>query len=1044
MNNRKYIFLLSLLLTCLCCNFSYSQNKYDVSLSRLESQLRKCQSKLDSGDIQGAGNLIVLAEKTLRISQPAHPRMLFRYYAQKGRYYAFTGNIEEARNYFALALKKENDMVLLGFHNEIAEVYGNIAELHARTFYFNEAVNNYRIALFRLHESGQKNFLLEKNYKILLANAYLNDCHLKEAKRIIDSCQSVINHSSISLKKEYVDIYLGMAEYFLNTEQYPVAERYLNYASLILKESYPKSHFKYGILYYLKGLYNSGILEYGSSAQFIFEASEIISHYPSLLVYRHLNNSFKCAFYVGRDSEKSFKSCRQALVDNELSRKYPAALYYNIGRTYLTLKDTVQTIKYFKLAIQAASSHPNLRQYQELTKSYRNLANLYQIKSPEQSMKYLKKALVSAQKISYRNYDVSRIYTSMGLAYFTKGDYRKSLFYLQQSIIAGCYTFNDTSVLANPIYSDVQPYLYIETFLMKANNLYNLYRYVTPKQEYLETALGCNELAVELLQKRIVDFDEESASLSFIDNVKRTMNNAIFWAVRLYMLTGEKIYAEKAFDYAEKSKMQVLLINIMKKEKLQHAGVPDSIIQKIENINNRILTMENQLSLQNKQMTEVNGETRVMLIRLYTEQDELNLAIREQYPEVNKSLYDIRVAGIKKIQKMLEPDQALIEYQFQNVQSMIFVISKDTFTVQFLINGKEIQNHIDRLREIISTSPATGDYQKNFLCFTESSSFLYHELIMPVYDQIKGKRLIIIPENQLTLIPFEVLIADSPSGKYKNNYRDLPYLIKEFPIVYAYSANFLLDQGSKIKYGSGTAVFLPDYKSYGMSNGSYLFPELEGAVTEAENIRKISGSRVFSGDKANEAFFKSKSPKYRVLHIASHTILNEDKPSLSCLVMTHSADSMNEGYLHSYELQQLKLNAQLVVLSGCNTGYGKLRISEGLVSLARSLFYTNVRTVALTLWPVADNSGSTLISSFYKGLKDKETLDLAMRDAKLEFIHSADPVKTHPYYWANYMIVGKTENVPIQSPYSPVLKILIILILVALPSGYFIRKKVRS
>jgi hypothetical protein len=77
-------------------------------------------------------------------------------------------------------------------------------------------------------------------------------------------------------------------------------------------------------------------------------------------------------------------------------------------------------------------------------------------------------------------------------------------------------------------------------------------------------------------------------------------------------------------------------------------------------------------------------------------------------------------------------------------------------------------------------------------------------------------------------------------------------------------------------------------------------------------------------------------------------------------------------------------------------------------------------------------------------LKDKETLDLAMRDAKLEFIHSADPVKTHPYYWANYMIVGKTENVPLQPPYSPVLKILIILILVALPSGYFIRKKVRS
>jgi CHAT domain-containing protein len=95
-------------------------------------------------------------------------------------------------------------------------------------------------------------------------------------------------------------------------------------------------------------------------------------------------------------------------------------------------------------------------------------------------------------------------------------------------------------------------------------------------------------------------------------------------------------------------------------------------------------------------------------------------------------------------------------------------------------------------------------------------------------------------------------------------------------------------------------------------------------------------------------------------------MLDEKNPGLSCLVMTTPSDSNEDGNLYSYELMQMKLDAQLVVLSGCNTGYGLLRNCEGLVSLARSFFYTGVRTVALTLWPVADQAGSRLVRTSMK------------------------------------------------------------------------------
>jgi CHAT domain-containing protein len=159
--------------------------------------------------------------------------------------------------------------------------------------------------------------------------------------------------------------------------------------------------------------------------------------------------------------------------------------------------------------------------------------------------------------------------------------------------------------------------------------------------------------------------------------------------------------------------------------------------------------------------------------------------------------------------------------------------------------------------------------------------------------------------------------------------------------------------------------------------------------------------------------------------------------------MTAPSDSNEDGNLYSFELSQMKLNAQLVVLSGCNTGYGLLRNSEGLISIARSFFYTGVRTVVYTLWPIADQAGSKLIGNFYQGLRHRQTLDIAMRTAKLNYLEMTDPVKAHPFYWAGYAIVGKTDPVPIARPYlwaEILFSSLVIIILLS----FFLYRKIKA
>jgi CHAT domain-containing protein len=129
--------------------------------------------------------------------------------------------------------------------------------------------------------------------------------------------------------------------------------------------------------------------------------------------------------------------------------------------------------------------------------------------------------------------------------------------------------------------------------------------------------------------------------------------------------------------------------------------------------------------------------------------------------------------------------------------------------------------------------------------------------------------------------------------------------------------------------------------------------------------------------------------------------------------MTAPVDTPEDGNLYSYEISQMELKAQLVVLSGCNTGYGLLRQSEGLISIARSFLYTGIRSVAYTLWPLSDKTGSDLVCSFYQAIRSRQTLDKAMRTAKLSFLENADPVRSHPFYWAGYVIAGRTESVPV-------------------------------
>ena len=158
---------------------------------------------------------------------------------------------------------------------------------------------------------------------------------------------------------------------------------------------------------------------------------------------------------------------------------------------------------------------------------------------------------------------------------------------------------------------------------------------------------------------------------------------------------------------------------------------------------------------------------------------------------------------------------------------------------------------------------------------------------------------------------------------------------------------------------------------------------------------------------ASEALIKANNLKnYKYLHFATHGMVNESKPELSRVFLCPKGDE--DGSLFSGEIYNLKINADLVTLSACETGLGKIAEGEGIVGLSRSLMYAGAENLVVSLWQVADASTAQLMIDFYKEHLYHSENDLFsddLRKAKLKLLNSENYY--NPYYWAPFILVGK-------------------------------------
>ena len=374
--------------------------------------------------------------------------------------------------------------------------------------------------------------------------------------------------------------------------------------------------------------------------------------------------------------------------------------------------------------------------------------------------------------------------------------------------------------------------------------------------------------------------------------------------------------------------------------------------------------------------------------------------LKENDNQQDRDLFVSKLSFKEILQESIKDSTAILQVYFG--MSKVHLFLHDNYKTQYhsFNSDYDFVNNLDRL----ITKVQKGENNS----IDSLSLNLYNKIFENFDIQNETRNLTIIPDGKLSFLPFDLL-----------QYQNKKYLLERFNIQTSNSIQVLYNQKSKktkntIKalcfspsYDVPENVDLLDEQMAILVRGGYF--NLPGAIEESEKIHAFLGGKKFTYENAQESTFKKFAKDYNVIHLAMHGLIDESDIMRSKLLFSNKIENeKDDNYLHAYEIMNMDLDANLVVLSACNTGLGELRHGLGVQSLANAFIYAGVSNTVMSLWKVPDSSTSILMENFYRNLKEGQAIHRALKNAKLEYLsdESISQKLKHPYYWAGFIANG--------------------------------------
>lgn len=608
---------------------------------------------------------------------------------------------------------------------------------------------------------------------------------------------------------------------------------------------------------------------------------------------------------------------------------------------------------------------------------------------------YLKDAKeIYLQNYGQRNSELANVYAQFSELELRSQSYEESLEYIQEALKANSFEFNSSEYTKNPKVEDANKLnIQLALLMRKANILEAFYYGYSLKKSHLEIALSVIDEAERILENIRAGTTNKKDLLELSNLASELYEDGQRIALQLQEVTlfGDE-YLQKAFQYSEKSKSALLKTAVVESEAQSFAGIPNEVLEKEKKLSSELAYLNTQISLESD-VSKLNL-LRDQYFQLKQRHQRFIEDLEREYPEYYTLKHKDSFINVKDIQNKLQAGEAILEYAMapKSNQIILYLITKDELSFYRIYQRDEVLRYLRAYRNTL-----IYNLQENF----QSIAFNLYHYLMPIKLNKNIDKLVIIPDGELSTIPFEALVkvkAENPA------FYNLDYLIKAFDIHYSYSAS--LYQSDKIsQYGNEALLISPIEFGLGIAM-------LPASEQESEHFMKWCDQRAISieslikSEATKERFKNSSLDDYRFIHLATHGTVDLESPDLSGVYFKNNENKADDNILYVGEIYGLSINAELVVLSACETGLGKINRGEGVMGLGQAFAYSGADNLILSLWKVADESTSLLMQSFYSGELGTESNSFSkgLRKAKLSMINSD---YSAPYFWAPFILWGK-------------------------------------
>lgn len=777
--------------------------------------------------------------------------------------------------------------------------------------------------------------------------------------------------------------------------------------------------------YLFCGMGNFFLHSFDSTTHYLKKAETILLKFPTIKDAQRLYNSFGAIYYEAGNYQQSINYFGKALQIIQRSRKPDpnsvytfksniasalrhleqydsAAVLYksliplhintnevliNLGLVYLKKSDPDSALVYL-LPVKGDQTNRSIILENALASAY------IQKNNGVEAIRRLKKSLDVHEKNQLKG-SVGQKAKSIGLTYKLLADIERqkrnlpqALSYYQQSIIQLDDGFNDTVIYRNPseVTAGFRSYGLFESLAAKAGCLQQFYR-KNSTDKNLKITIETYQSALKLAEYIEKSFDSEDARLFIVRNVFPVYQEAVAFMIYAFDRTRDRSYLEEAFRWAEKSKAATLYINLRENEFKSYAGIPDSLLGKERNLkfnmSRLLLSLDKATSA--AEITILNAamqDNKLFLSRLA---DKLN-----EYPDYHRRKFSFDSISISHLQhNIVNRHTALVAY-FQGKDDLFcFVVTRNSIQYQ---RSKKDSLYYRALRglstELRTFEPGAAYRGSSY------AKLLYDRLIKPLLPDLSAvTSLIVVPHNELNLLPFEVLQDENGV-----------YLLEKFAVTYQYAASFLQNQREGTPDFNRTLSVTP-FDSID-DRGIIEFAKLPASD---EETAALAGTKL-THKSATKENFKKLVEDASVIHLATHAVVNSDDPSRSYIAFYPTGNDDNRLYAH--ELRNLSLSkTNLTFLSACETASGKLINGEGVMSLSRAISYAGCPNLVTSLWKAEDNATAHISARFYFYLREGHSFSESLQKAKLDLLHNGQYAQYHsPQYWSHLVFVGTASQ----------------------------------